>query len=282
MSGGQPLFSSKPKSLFGDKPVTTERKPLFGTAVVRKRIEVSDSDLQVYHKDIKVIAVAKQIILTTNLDNLCYDTVLEWGGHVQKQHGDYLEKLLSDLNSPVVTVPRTCLNSVLGALNELKPSVIFKKNWLGNDKTDEFALRYENLKKQVDSLKNSVTGLKAFRQDIEKLQQNFLKIEKELEPFIVSASFFSNYKKDNFPLELFVSRLSSLITTQTTLQQNRQTGDILQSNILNLLDAIQNVILTEIPLWITTYTTVLTTKDKSQIDSLEQQQTQLYNKLKNV
>lgn len=257
----KPLFPiNSPSSVNSASPVKIVKSSgaLFSGAAIRERISVQDSDLSPLTKDPLVLQKAKQIILTTNLDNLNHDTVLDWGADVQKEYSDFLNQMLGIFNDDALNETRKLYNSVIDLLNDLQPSEIFKKSiWSRKTPKERFDEKYPVLKNSIENLNKSLDKLKPAKEFVSSIPQKIKELEEKLQPYIVAANFLANYKKQNFSLDLFVSRLTSLMTTEASLQNDKQTYTKLSDMILNITNAVKTTILTETPLFISYFIRLL-------------------------
>jgi hypothetical protein len=245
----------KPKSLFGgakSSPVFTPPgnvatpKSILKNATKRNRIEVSFDELRQYSTNEVSLRLARQIILETNLDDLRYETVLKIGQAPQERHGQLVQKLIEFSQHPEINKAKKLLADIIGKLEGFD-----EKGFLG--KLFGGARKFSDIVKDLTALSGELKALGpaliSATDAIKKLKDDLKKIEEEIDPYIISNSFFSDYKKDDFPADLFVSRLASLIATLKTIKDNHVQADALYQFIFRLVDNINNILLTELPAW---------------------------------
>lgn len=262
-------------SIFGTqslpaKTVIKTGTPLFGNSKIRNRIEVSINELKEYSNNPLFLSQARQQILMTNVDELCMEFVLRWGEDLQSKYKSILEETLSFISSDCIKNSKTLIGQVVDLLN----SVNFKKNkfsfitdWLGEK--DITAPLSEVCKK----LESYIPAIFEIQKKVKNIDCEISKIADSLEPYIITSSFFSKYTKDGFPNELFISRLSSLLTTQNSIRASKISNDIFSKSLLSLISVIQDTTKTEIPLWLSNYIQYLTNPQNAAI--LEEQKTKI-------
>ncbi len=287
----QPTPKSKKQNLFDcllsnldytPPPPPTNRekimpKALLANAVIRKRLEVVADDFKLYnaHSE-EVRQEACRIVLETNVDDLRYEYVLGIGKETQSFHQTIIDCIFDITNNTALTSTRNIISEIVKYLESIGGE---KGGWFRKAKTvdfEEVQTKIRLLSKElVDSKTKALYELNKYISDIKK---GIDKLKKDIEPYIVAVSFFSDYKKDNFPSELFISRLGSLSSTTQTLTVNKQQVEMLDTVVIGLLDTINNIILTELPLWSTSYLTMVL--QKTQDATLETQRINLINNIK--
>jgi hypothetical protein len=71
------------------------------------------------------------------------------------------------------------------------------------------------------------------------------------------------------------------LSTKTIIQQNKQQQKFIEDSLLNLIDTVQNITVTEIPMWQNNYITSLTSgSDSSSL--IEQQKNGILSKLQTI
>lgn len=253
-----PLFSNS-------APVKKENgpRPLFSNATVRKRIEVKVEDLAKYSQDNDAIKVALQLILSTHVEKITHKEVLEWGAQIQKNHSELLESIFTIFNSPLIKKTKGHFTVIVECLQKTAPPAK-EKNLFGklmdaitpDDVKMDVALL--EMDKHIKELERSQPELYGIKKQLDSLISELNRFNKELEPLIISCSFFGDYQKDDFPYQLFLSRLSSLLSAKGTIATNLQQVKLFNDNVSNFIDSLSNVLLTDIPMWKTNYLTSLT------------------------
>lgn len=288
-----PLFDSCPdpqpaperKSLFSDAPalsgvveIKNRNSALFGDSKIRKRIEISLNDLQKYSQDQGVLQQSLKQILETNVDELCLTYVLNWGEDLQKRYTQQLQAIL-DLSTHIwISDAKTTINGLIEKLGELEPEDITKKSWFSSkeDRIDKMKTEMQGLQSKGMGIETrNLVSLHDAALDIKTVLN---KISQQLEPYIITCQFFAEYVKDDFPNHLYISRLQSLLTTKLGIQSDVQTTELLMTTILNLVDGVNNVIRTEIPMWISNFSAVVV--GSFDINQLKQSQDKILQKLK--
>lgn len=268
-----PLFGATPKVTIIKGAVKPSAKPLFASSTVRKRLEVTVEDFRKYSKDEKALVFARNIVLTTNVDNLRYDYVLDIGKQHQEQHERIVSLVMRLSNAPALTETKKDIQAILTLLE----SAPLEKKWFGK------SLNLQEVNQELNNLsaklKKNTPQLAKVLEDVDMGKKETSSLVELIEPYIIAVSFFSEYKKDNFPSDLFISRLTSLISTQGTLRVNLSQLDSIKQIVINILDTINNIVLTELPMWITS--ALNATLSKGLTEPLEAQKTTLIQKIKN-
>lgn len=253
----QPLFpNSKPAT-----PKTEGPRILFADSKVRKRIEVALADLDYPTATREALQAAHTLIVTTNIDEINYEYVLNWGAEPQEEHGKVLKVLLDSAIERESGLVKKWLLEMIALIQSIDLE--------GLGKTGLFAASKETkLKKLQDtcdkvrmlagSLNNELPGLKTAYRGIDGLEATLNQISIKLEPYVISCHFFSRYTKTGFPNALFIGRLTSLMSTKTTIVANHQQRTLLEDTALALIETIQDTIRTEVPLWMNSLLTGLT------------------------
>lgn len=293
----QPNKVQPPPSLFGtsvpcisgtwapNTSTTNEPKSLFSGGVKRKRIEVDISDLEKFSDVKNVLEKSKEQILTTNVDELNITYVLNWGASLQERHAELLEKMMTLVNHPDILSAKTSLLRLLKMIDDIDVKNVFKKSLFTSkdDKRKIVLLKLEELKILSDSMrKHTKLALDDIRKLSEELITDIRLISTSLEPYIVTCQFFSEYQKDDFPKELYISRLYSLLSTKTDLVQNEVVRSNFNKTIINLMEIVQNVCLTDIPKWYSNYLNLIASDSDSGVVDMETQKSQIISKLKNI
>lgn len=269
-----PLFGTPKKVTIikgEDEPVVGVSS-LFTNAVKRKRLEVTDSDFQKYSQDALAISEAKNIVLTTNVDNLRYELVLDIGREFQERHTKFIELILNFSNDKTVNETKAEVSDILSLLQDSP----VEKKWFGKSfNIHEVSVK---LNKLSHELKDNVDGLNQLGYLIQGARKGIEALMKQIEPYIIAVSFFADYKKEGFPSDLFITRLTSLMSTKQTLAVNLQQLDLIRDSVRNYNDIISNIVLTEIPIWITSCLNPTLIQNNSQV--LESNRTSLIDKIK--
>ena len=289
---------SSNKSIFSKPTAKTEIvKPVgpqmvFGSgAKIRKRIQIEKEELFKYSTDEITLRAALNLILTTNLDELKLEYVLAWGSDIQKEHKKVLENLLGLYQSKDIQKCKELFGEIIAFLEKLNPVEFLKeKIWDKFLSTKEgkekiFQDNFAGLQSKISMLESNIPNLVNLQKISHELDEQIKNLQGQINPYIISCSFFAEYNKDDFPTGLFISRLSSLLSTQSTLISNKEQRKIFDRSIVDLIDGMQNILLTEIPSWYSNYISVLSQglqKDNLAVANLAQQQDNIINKLKNI
>lgn len=246
-------------SAVGPKRVEVGKGVLFASAVVRQRIDANSTDLEKYTPHAHIRAKALQSILETNVDKLDIEYVMGIGQSQQEAHkaiaveslglttDDTLEKCKSGINELIVDINQcTHPEAQTGLLSKIG---------LGKRVTQAtFDAQVAELTAKAKDLHDLTDGLQILLHRCKSIREKIDKIKLELEPIIVQCQFFSEYTRDNFPQPLYIARLSGLLTTITTLNQNIVQLNAFEQTIIQLIDTILQVTLTDLPLWLTNCT----------------------------
>jgi hypothetical protein len=269
----------KPSILFGNPPTTgikivglekpKEIKPLFGTKI--KQLDVPIDEFRKFSQNEAALKEARNIVLTTNVDNLRLDYVLDIGKDIQETHTSIIEKILSLSGDTRVVSTKGIIAEILETLEGAGEKRWFKKETpfgVTKKAIEVLLLRIKPQSKVVADVIDEVKGLIITAKEL----------YSKLEAYVVAVAFFSEYKKENFPNELFTSRLGSLIATQQTIAINIKQLESIKEIAVNLIDTINNIVLTELPIWITSYVTASLSKITD--PSSENQKNNIINKIK--
>ena len=105
-----------------------------------------------------------------------------------------------------------------------------------------------------NSLQARVGEIQKLLRECEDLVLQINQLKESLDPIIISCQFFSEYVKDNFPNNLYISRYSGLLSTSLNLQQNIIQVEAFKKSLIELIDTILHVVLTDIPSWLSNCT----------------------------
>lgn len=254
------------------KPTSVGANSLFASAKVRKRLEVTESDFHKFSQNPAHISAAKNIVIQTNVDELRYDYVLDIGKEHQEAHANLISTIIALSNDPYLSE----VKKVMADLIDLLQTSPFEKKWFG--KSMDINEMSQKAKIYSDNLQRTIPKLNALIADIDKAKNLIDSVINKIEPYTIAVAFFSEYKKDNFPADLFISRLSSLTSTGQTLVTNKQQLDILRNGVMHYYDAINNIVLTEVPMWVTSC--LNSTISKTATQSLDSDRENLIDKIK--
>ncbi len=254
------VYEMKPKSLLSNptkNPKPTGPKSLLANATIRNRIEVSLEDLRKYNASDAILEKAKQQIAMTNVDELCLKYVLDWGSELQETHSKHLQEMMSLSTVDILGKTKTTIGELVQKMNELDVIGAMKDSWYKSKekKVAELVTELKNLKTLADTLRADYLLDIHERADI--MKDELTQLRGELDPFIITCSFFSEYEKDNFPKELYISRLSSLLATKASIGNDLVTIAVIISTYLVLIETINSIVRNEIPMWISNLTSVL-------------------------
>lgn len=270
------VVANKRSNIFDSPVVKQEVKKgqvsLLSTGTIRKRINVTDADLQKYSSDASTVSQAIKLIQQTNLDDLKLEYVMSIGQHEQEKHATLVKEIL-ELSSDASVA--TCQNKLIELIELLEKS--------DNENGWFESIKFFREKKQ-DAFKSNMNVINAISQELslllpnlqmlmhscDKKMLNVRELHKLIQPIIVQCSFFSEYQKDEFPSHLFLSRLTGLMGTQSTLKINEIQVDTLKKTIIDLVDTISQVVLTDLPLWISSCTN--TTLKQTIVNKLKNKQ----------
>lgn len=280
----------KPKSLFDcsvpsgtplfEAPTRVRAASIFSDAKIRKRIDIGVEELRHFHPDVSVLKKAHQQIIQTNVSELCYEFVLNWGADLQKKYADILQSIMELSNHPDILGIKNSVATIIQRLHDLDLVSLNKKSWF-TSKED----RIRKMMEEAISLRDvsSLLDPKPLF-DLHKanktIDDTLTKISEEMESYIVTCRFFSAYEKDDFPKELYIGRLSSLLSTKASINNDKQTINLMGNTLLHLIDVANNIARNEIPSWCSNFNSVIAgTMD---IDQLHQSKESILSKLKNI
>lgn len=257
---------------------------MFSESTIRRRIDVSLSDLTYPNATPAALKEAHFKIVSLDVDLVDPEYVLEWGAAVQEEH----QTLLSILLNSAVERESSGAKNLIVQIIQLVESVdlgSLDKGGLFSSRESKRAKVGDVLKKVAalsDQLIAQLPTLKAAWKQLDGMEAKLRAVEERLAPFIISCDWFANYqaKSPSFPSPLFISRLTSLTGTQLTLQQNHIQRQMLEDAALSLVDTIQGTIRGEIPTWQNAYLNVLTSGGNA--SSLSANQSSILSKLKST
>jgi hypothetical protein len=251
--------ANTPNSIFGSvitrKPVEKGKVSLLSGSVVRKRIDVSLEDLDSFSSDLAVKKQALKMILEINLDNLKPEFVLTVGQEFQENHKSITEKCFSTINSPVIQDIRKQLSILLEYIEEAEhPSsqnaVLAKIGFLKEKAEKSFSDSLDKIKEISNDLSRYQSDLADYLAFCGTTKNLLNSLQSSMTPVIVMCEFFSGYQKDNFPKELFISRLTALLTTTNSINSNILQIELFKDSVISLKETISQSILTDIPMWL--------------------------------
>lgn len=277
--------NQEPKTILGNLTPKGEKpsgpKSILSGATIRKRIEATIEQLRKYNEPDNVLKIAQQQIRETNVDELCLKYVLDWGADLQKKHALHLEEMISISTSPVLTEVKTKMGSLIQLMGGIDVENATKDS-LFKSKEKKVAKLLEVLKELKGEASNlSVDVVMNLHQNGTELKKNFQGLSSSINPFIVTCSFFSEYEKDDFPKELYITRLSSLLSTKMALGNDVKTMDALLETIVRIVDVVNNIIRNELPTWISNLSAVLA-GNVSDITTIQTNQNNITSKLKSI
>lgn len=233
-----------------------------GSATKRNRINVSGKDLEKYiidPLDVKYIPDAQKQIEVTNTDNLRLEYVLNIGKTVQDQHNVLLAELLGVSNHLYIQKTKELFGNIIESLRKFNigKSGGFLSKMFSNAYKEEktFTDAYSEIQEYIKQLQKICPNLMTLAKSMKEMDAKLVKINDLLTPYVISCAFFSEYKGIEFPNELFISRQSSLLSTQVSIKTNRQQAGMIHQLLIDLLDTFNNVVLTDVPSWCNSYIT---------------------------
>lgn len=248
-----------PNSIFGStmarKPVEKGKVSLLSGSVVRKRIDVGLEDLDSFSSDISVKKQALKMILEINLDNLKPEFVLTIGQSLQETHKSITEKCFNTINSPVIQSIRKKLSILLEYIENAEHpsnqnSVLAKIGFLKDKAEKSFSDSLEKIREVSTDLSKYQCDLGDCLTFCSTTKSLINSLQRDMAPVIVMCEFFSGYEKDNFPKELFISRLTALLTTANSINSNILQIELFKDSVISLKETISQSILTDIPMWL--------------------------------
>lgn len=260
----------------GEKP--TGPKTLLQDAKIRKRIDVTPEQLRKYTEDVKVIKVSQQQILETNIDELCLKYVLDWGAYLQTRHSLHLGELMAFSTADALSMAKTLIGELVQSMGELDVVKATKDSWFKSKekKADELKDKLEGLQDTAKKLR--CDWLLSLHGEAMEVKKKLEALRNEMEPFIVTCSFFAEYDKDGFPKELYLTRLSSLLSTKASIGNDILTMDAILATYVAVIETVNSIIRNELPMWISNFASVLS-GNAADLTSLQTTKTNIINKL---
>lgn len=256
----------KPKSLFSAAEISVNLetkkssiKPLFENSTIRKRLNVTLDDLKKYSQNLPACREALQLILQTAVENITHREILEWGADAQKLHKIILEKLMVTFNNQTIAVAKKNFAEIIETLEESNPGL--KSGILNIFGGKSKKNKSSEINELVEKLTKAQPHLYEVKKSCDEIKKELARLEEQLEKFIISCSFFDEFKDDekspNFPNELFLSRLTNLMSTKATIKANLAQEEFFNKTVSSLIDSISNVLLVDIPMWQTNFLNAL-------------------------
>lgn len=262
-----------------DKP--TGPKTLLTDAKIRKRIDVTIDQLRKYGEDVNVLKLSQQQIFQTNVDELCLNYVLDWGAHIQTGHSLLLQEVMALTTAPALLESKTLIGSIIHEMSSIDIMNATKDSWFKKKETKAANLM-DKLKELKDiANKFRVDWLLSLHKEGTQMKTKYANLIKEISPYIITCSFFSEYDKDDFPKELYVTRLSSLLSTKASLGNDVSILDSILTTYVNVIETINSIVRNELPLWISNLTAVLA-GNASDLTQIQLTQSKITNKLKSI
>lgn len=282
------LFDTTTKAVSGvmivrgetPKP-TAAPKSVLGNGKVRRRVEVELDDLRKYHNSVEILKKSRQQILETNLDELCLKYVLDWGSSLQKTHADYIQGIMQLSTAKSLELSKGLLAQIINSLGELDVVDATKDSWFKSKekKVDNLMGEVKELQAKVNSLESHADNVMELHDLGVELKTHYKNLIEQIQPYIVSCSFFSEHEKDGFPKELYISRLSSLLSTEASIRNDVQLLESLLKSYLTLVETMNSIIRNELPMWCSNLVAVLTGK-VADIASVQANKNSIIEKLK--
>ena len=271
-----PIFKAESKPYTGPKP-------LFENSKVRNRIMVSVEDLKKFSTDLESIEIAQKQILMTNADEIFLEYVLNWGSEIQKLYTQSLENFSSIATRQEISEIKNLICGIVGVLNKIvEPTNAIIKSLIKylSQEYNTPAQYQQEIKEFCNKFDALLPSLVEIRKETAFLTKQTNDLLKGLEPYIITCSFFSEYSKDNFPQQLYISRLSSLLSTRIGLIQNIAIQNTFLMNLVDLTENVNNVIANDVPAWLTCYFSNLNNKDSPETFDIRKKQQTILEKLK--
>lgn len=289
----KPLFDDSKKVVYNPLNLKyNDPKPLFGGgATIRKRIEVTIDELRKYLVTTDSnLRAAHQSILFTNLDTITIEDILAWGIGEQEEHKQILESILKLFHNTTIKDSKNVFIDVIEKIKELDPSGLFPENvsFLNklltsqSDRESNYSARFLELSSIGDKLKSKLPEIFGIKKLVNDLKKQIAALHDKLDIVIVSSSFFAEYKHEKIPSELFISRVSSLLSTKVALKSNDEQANTFNESLITLVDNIQNILLTDVSMYYTNLLSALNSKNKGAVESLKTQQQQILDKLEKL
>lgn len=260
-------------------PKPTGPKTLLQGAKIRKRIDVTVEQLRKYSEVVNVLKVSQQQILETNLDELNLRYVLDWGSGLQLQHSGYLQDLMNLSTAIALVESKTKLGQLVQSMGELDVQDATKDSWFKSKekKVQAFMEKLKELQRVSRELRPD--WLLSLHEEGMEVKKRLGELKTQLDPFIVTCSFFSEYDKDGFPKELYLTRLSSLLGTKASIGNDIATLDAILSTYVTVIETINSIVRNELPMWISNLSSVLS-GNAADLTSLQTTKNNILTKLK--
>ena len=274
----KPVTSGILTSSFAAKPKEEKvAKGVLKNAKVRRRIPVTEADLQKFSTDDKIITAAKTIVETTNVEELNIKVVLTIGSKVQESHKKIIDKLLKLSQDDVIGQVTRKISRIADFMQDIDKVSFF--GGLFGDAKDSFRDKYSSMEGMITEIKQEIRGLMVLCDAAKAIEKDIKACLTEIEPWVVAVSYMAEYKADDFPTELFISRLSSLMSTLQMLKMNMEQQKLFYMFNLGLIDTINSIVLTDIPMWCNNYISSALQGNSNDTATLKKQKQEIIQKL---
>jgi hypothetical protein len=229
---------------------------LFSSLKKRIRVSVERSDLDKFTQDKVAGDKALSLILQTNVDTIQLEWVLQFGKEQQEMYADCASNVFKLAQNGAIVSSQHTLLEILSCITEAEypgegsDGFLSKLQLIKNRKKHAFDSAVECIQINSDLLKDKLPVLLDIISSVNTFTNIISTLTLQLEPAIVASAFFSEYKKDNFPAELFLSRSNSLLDTRLMCSQSKLQLDTLSNTVISLIDTINQTILCDIPQWL--------------------------------
>jgi len=256
-------------------------KIVLKNAEIRKQIKVSLDELQEISTvtEESILEQAQSIIQSFNLDDGRDQKFTEFGTDLQEKYADKVEAIFKLTTNTAVNKTKVKLGRIAELIEQVshidtqKKDSIFSvlKKVKGSLKQD-FNIVYAEIEILADELEDKIPELLNVKNKFDEFANQLPDFLDEIEAVLLAGKFLISYSTEfleNFSLEdledkvnynkletvlaVFEKRIESIELTKLSLLQGFDQVKMFRINILNMINLIQNTVVTMIPLWHNNY-----------------------------
>ncbi len=263
--------------------VTRVSKATAIPGVERKKLSVTTTDLQLMspRSDAQVYKKAVDLLEEVVVDRVTERNAILWGSGVQRSYGDLVNQSLTYSQDPVLAKVQRYLNRMLDILESIDILSVCGHGFGGafaslakpmNKKVDtpkeltesqaELALLIQNMNSALDQLLD-------LKDKLGKLSKQLDELTDDVEAHALAAEFLSKQPQLDFVARRYEERALSLTQTLAQIRQNDTIRKIQIEQPLNLVNAIQNVVLVMVPGLISSIASILMLQQSRTVSQTE-------------
>lgn len=260
----------------------TEPKIVFKGAVQRKQIIISELEIAQKFPQLTESQLTQVGDLIRSTVITSTEQVSEFGLQYQKNLSKLLDKELSFIQGSAIDGAKSDMGLIVSQLSNFdidSTSLLQRAKSIFTNKFEQFKSNYSKLEATIISLDNKIPSLKSLRSLIEDNANVSKEIESNVAVYIAAATFLLNFADDTYKA-VFEKRIIDLTTCRATIESNKLQRKMTIDVINSMIENVNSVIGTELPLWKTNVISLLSTKTSSvSLQDLVNKQSEIINKL---